>query len=255
MWDAMQQRGYFEKYPAYQTWRDRMKMPLPDLAGGVPGEKSLPDLLAGLDFSAREILFDPQGADPYKFFDDELDPALKSTEELWLPMMVDLDARMTVLDIGCGFGRTEEWLMKRVKEVCGVDISDYIIGVCNKRFSGIGNVHFYTNSGYDLSLFEESKFDFSYCFNVFQHIPRKFTEEYLAEIRRTLKPGGVFLFNVLSGINYETEDGPYGTDWSIGYEEEEIDRLLKKSGLTPAATFTWRLAGAPQFWIWKRARK
>jgi SAM-dependent methyltransferase len=251
----MQRRGYFERYPAYRTWREKMETPVAEPAGGAPEKAILPGALAGVDFSAPEVLFDPQGADPSRFFDDELDPALKSAEDLWLPMMVELDAGMTVLDIGCGFGRTEEWLVSHVKELYGVDISEYIVGLCKKRFAGKDNVHFYTNSGYDLSPFEDSKFDFTYCFNVFQHIPRKFTEKYLAEIRRTLKSGGVFLFNVLSGINYTTEDGPYGTDWSIGYQEEEISRLLRKSGLTPVNTFTWRLKGAPQFWIWKLARK
>jgi demethylmenaquinone methyltransferase/2-methoxy-6-polyprenyl-1,4-benzoquinol methylase len=209
--------------------------------------------LAAIDFSSPEVLFDPCGADPYKFFDEELDPALKLTEEIWLQKMMELDQGMTVLDIGCGFGRTEEWMADRVKEVYGVDISDFIIDVCKKRFSEKRNVHFYANSGYNLSLFEDSKFDFIYCFNVFQHIPRKFTEEYLREMKRTLKPGGIALFNMLSGINHELDEGPDDINWSIGYAEKDIDGLLSRAGLIPVKTFKWVLRNADSFWIWKLA--
>lgn len=254
LWDRIQREGYFKKYPAYKWWLSSTEktLPLPDADGTEV--KEMPECLAGVDFSDREIIFDPGSADPYKFFDEEIDPALKLTEEIWLPKMVELAPEMTVLDIGCGFGRTEAWMMRRVKEVYGVDISDYIIDVCRKRFSGRENVFFYPNSGHDLSVFEDSKFDLIYCFNVFQHIPRKFAEEYLGEMKRTLRPGGIALFNMLSGINQESDGAPHEVNLSNGYAEEDIGRLLTRVELTSLKTYRWLLRNADSFWIWELVR-
>jgi len=255
LWNQIQKDGYFEKYPSYRRWVSSFETALPSLDEGLSGRKEVPEPLSGIDFSATEIVFDARGGDPLIYFNEEIDPALKLAEEIWLPKMADLDPGMTVLDIGCGFGRTEEWMMRRVKEVYGVDISDYIIDVCKKRFSGKRNVHFFVNSGYDLSLFEDSKFDFIYCFNVLQHIPRSFTEKYLGEIKRTLKPGGFALFNMLSGINEESDGGPHDINLSIGYSEENTEKLLVRAGLTSLKTYLWRLKNDDSFWIWKLARR
>jgi 2-polyprenyl-3-methyl-5-hydroxy-6-metoxy-1,4-benzoquinol methylase len=256
LWNQMQKDGYFEKYPSYRRWVSSFGNALPSLNEDVPGQKEMPELLSGIDFGATEIVFATRGdAGPLIYFNEEIDPALKLAEEIWLPKMVDLDPGMIVLDIGCGFGRTEEWMMRRVKEVYGVDISDYIIDVCKKRFSGKRNVHFCVNSGYDLSLFEDSKFDFIYCFNVLQHIPRRFTEKYLGEIKRTLKPGGLTLFNMLSGINEKLDGGPQDINLSIGYSGENTEKLLVRAGLTSVKTYLWRLKNDDSFWIWKLARR
>lgn len=251
LWNQTQKDGYFEKYPSYGKWASSLEDTLPPLNEAAPGPKEMPTLLAGVDFSAPEITVASRGADPYKYLDEEIDPALKLSEEIWLQKMVVLDAGMTALDIGCGFGRTEEWMMRCVKELHGVDISDHIIEVCRKRFARQKNVHFHANSGYELSLFEDAKFDFVYSFNVLQHIPRKFTTGYLGEIRRTLKPGGLTLFNMLSGVNQESDGGPGDINMTIGYREEDIEKLLATAGLTSVKTHVWRLENVDSFWIWK----
>lgn len=255
MWDSMQRNGYFKRHPIYRSWSSGREEPSPVRKSDRAEKQAIPEFLSSIDFSAPEIIFDIKDVDPFKTFNDVIDPALKLAEDEWLPKIVDLTPEMTVLDIGCGYGRTEEWMRRYVRDIYGIDISDYIIGVCKRRFSEIDNVYFYVNSGYDLSMFEDAKFDFVYCFNVFQHIPRKLTEKYFQEIKRTLKQEGVFLFNMLSGINYDLDDGPCSAEWAIGYTEKDVDRLVKKSGLNALKTSKWMVRNVKPYWIWMLTKK
>lgn len=250
MWDSMQRSGYFRNNAEYSDWSpDKERPPSPVLKTDKSPPKVLPDFLSDIDFGSDEVVLGLQG-DPMERFGKDIDPALKETEEIWLQRMAKLNSEMVVLDIGCGYGRTEAWLWRYVREVHGVDISPYIIDICKERFKDIDNVHFWHNKGDDLSLFEPNKFDFVYSFNVFQHIPRRFTESYLKGIKRILKNDGMSLFNVFSGMNYDVDDGPYGVDWAIGYSHEDMERKIVNSGLKVSRVFKWRLKGIEPHWIW-----
>jgi len=171
MWDSMQRSGYFRDHIHYRDWSPDKEKPPAVLKNYESRKKELPELLKTLDFNIDEHIFELSG-NPLETFNKEIDPILKETEEIWLPKIIELNHEMVVLDIGCGYGRTETWMWRYVKEVYGVDISEYIIEICGERFSKIDNVHFYNNKGNDLSLFGSQMFDFVYSFNVFQHIPR-----------------------------------------------------------------------------------
>lgn len=103
-----------------------------------------------------------------------------------------LRARDAALEIGCGPGRLMRPLSRCFGEVHGVDVSDEMIRLARQRLASTPNAHPHHNSGSNLALFPDGKFDFIYSFAVFQHIPnREVVFEYLRESRRTLKTGGV----------------------------------------------------------------
>ena len=97
------------------------------------------------------------------------------------------------LEIGCGPGRLVKPLSRHFGEIHGVDVADEMIRLARERLSDIPHAHFHATDGASLPQFADESFDFIYSYAVFQHIPsRDVVLEYMREIRRLLKPGGVF---------------------------------------------------------------
>src|ERR1700733_5050553 len=109
-----------------------------------------------------------------------------------LPGNVNRRARRA-LEIGCGPGRLVKPLSRHFGEIHGVDVSDEMIKLARQRLSDTPSAHFHATNGASLGLFADDSFDFIYSYAVFQHIPsRDVVLEYMREIARVLKPGGVF---------------------------------------------------------------
>lgn len=97
------------------------------------------------------------------------------------------------LEIGCGPGRLVKPLSRVFGEIHGVDVSDEMIRLARERLAHIPHAHFHATNGASLAQFADDSFDFVYSYAVFQHIPsRDVVLEYMREIRRVLKSGGIF---------------------------------------------------------------
>ena len=137
--------------------------------------------------------------------DDEFDKSGETCVSMLLNGIYDkINPNMTVLDIGCGIGRLEKHLTRLFREIHGVDVSPQMIDMGKKRLKGYKNIHLHVNNGFNLSLFPDESFDFIFSYQVFQHIPRKITYNYIKEAYRVLRLGGIFRFQV-----------PKKTMWSI----------------------------------------
>jgi SAM-dependent methyltransferase len=122
---------------------------------------------------------------------DWLDPYLSEVQ------FVPRDKRM--LEIGCGVGRMTFALAKRFGTVDAVDISGEMIKRAKELQArlGIGNVRFQVGNGKDLGAYPDESMDFAFSYIVFQHIPEiSITLNYVREIGRVLKKGGLFRFQV-----------------------------------------------------------
>ena len=111
--------------------------------------------------------------------------------------LVPEDGSVTVLDIGCGSGKTLEWFRSRNRQVewSGVEIEEsYNIADLNNLPPGV-NIY----DGVNLPFAQES-FDFCFSSQVFEHVRRP--NELLRDIHRVLKRSGVFFGSVSGGETY-----------------------------------------------------
>lgn len=151
------------------------------------------------------------------------------------------------LEIGCGPGRLMKPLSAHFGEIHGVDVSDAMIGIARERLRGIPHAHVHATDGASLDRFADDSFEMVYSYAVFQHIPsREVVREYMREIRRVLKPGGVFRgqFNGLP-----PNERP--NTWSgVSFSREDIRDFTGEAGLRLLA-----LEGAHTQYLWTTWRK
>lgn len=97
-----------------------------------------------------------------------------------------------VLDMGCGTGYGTASIADKCASICGVDISDEAVAYATEKYQA-DNLAFKTiRKVEDAPLpFSDGSFDVVLSFQVIEHIPDPAT--YLEEIRRVLRPGGVFI--------------------------------------------------------------
>jgi SAM-dependent methyltransferase len=125
------------------------------------------------------------------------------------------------LEIGCGPGRLMRPMSAHFVELHGVDVSDEMIALANQKLSDIPHAHAHATNGASLEMFADESFDFVYSYAVFQHIPsREVVYQYLREIRRVLKTGGLarMQFNGLPGA----AESSYNTWAGARFSSSEI---------------------------------
>ena len=97
----------------------------------------------------------------------------------------------TVLDLGCGGGRTSGFLRDMGGEVTGLDISRRLIEAARQTYPDIrfqvgdaANLP-YPDSGFDCVLFSFNGLDLLY--------PEEMRTRCIGEVRRVMRPGGIFI--------------------------------------------------------------
>lgn len=97
-------------------------------------------------------------------------------------------AKVELLDVGCGVANAHEQLVGRVGKLAGIDVSSASIDVARRRNPGIQYDVF---DGTRLS-FPNGSFDAAFAINVFHHVPLTQRSALVDDIRRVLRPGGLF---------------------------------------------------------------
>ncbi len=108
----------------------------------------------------------------------------------WALSHVEVEKSATVLDVGCGGGRTIEKLAQRAASVYGVDYAAGSVAASqahNKRLIGEGRVHVERASVSQLP-FQGDRFDLVTAIETQYYWPDVCND--MREIRRVLKPGG-----------------------------------------------------------------
>jgi SAM-dependent methyltransferase len=107
-----------------------------------------------------------------------------------------IDTTAPALDFGCGVGRLTRALGKYFTECVGVDISPAMIALARELNCNLPNCRFQLNECIQLKSLQDNYFGFIYTSLVLQHIAGPCSYEYIAELIRVLKPGGILIFQV-----------------------------------------------------------
>jgi SAM-dependent methyltransferase len=154
--------------------------------------------------------------------------------------------QMRVLEIGCGAGRVTRALAGRFGEVYGVDISGEMVRQASLALADRPNVRVLQNSGKDLSVLGDLVFDFAFSSIVFQHIPsRDIVENYVREVHRLLRPGGLFKFQVQGDATLRT--APDDTWLGVPFSDAQVVAMAERCGFEPRYRHG---AGSQYFWLW-----
>jgi SAM-dependent methyltransferase len=97
-------------------------------------------------------------------------------------------AKVELLDVGCGVANAHPQLVGRVGKLAGIDVSAASIAVARQRNPGISYEVF---DGTNLP-FADRSLDAAFAVNVFHHVPVAVRPALVDDIRRVLRPGGLF---------------------------------------------------------------
>ena len=178
-----------------------------------------------------------------------------------IPKMLDLKPTSSVLEVGCGSGGYALHLAEKIScHLVGLDINE--LGVRNANQLALANglapkVRFELCDASKNLPFKDDTFDAVFSNDVLCHLPGR--ANVLAEMFRTLKPGGRMLFSdalVIGGLVSHEE---IATRSSIGYyvysPPGENERLIERAGFHQIRVTDTTASAAQIAKLWHQARE
>lgn len=118
--------------------------------------------------------------------------------------------RRFAIDFGCGAGRLTRALGRHFDCVVGLDLSRSMVRTARRLNADVSNIAFRENVGTRLDIVADRSVDFLCCSIVLQHIPPALQMAYIAEFFRVLAPGGVAMFQFVTGPDRSSRGRLYG---------------------------------------------
>ena len=137
-----------------------------------------------------------------------------------------------LLDIGCGSLRVGRFLIHYLEKnnYYGIEpekwlIDEVVNNLLTEKYIKDKGCQFNYNSDFDLDCFN-TQFDFILANSIFIHASKSQIEKCIENVKNVLKPGGIFIFNFIIGVDNinETWTYPSHVKYSICY----ITELLEK---------------------------
>ena len=106
---------------------------------------------------------------------------------------------INALDLGCGVGRLLRPASKIFANVTGCDISEQALLKAKELLLDCKNISYFQGNGTNLDIFPDDQFDFVYSFGMLSNVPVEICANYLTEMSRVLRPGGIACFQIFLG--------------------------------------------------------
>lgn len=147
-----------------------------------------------------------------------------------LPQMVESkvpEKCQVAVDLGCGTGSVLEHLLKKSKQVIGVDGSARMLELARRRFTSEGDRLSLRIGDLEHLPLRDGEADFV-CINlVLHHLSNP--AAVLGEVKRVLKHGGTFLLTDFDRHSDEGMRAEYGDRW-LGFEADALEGLMREAG-------------------------
>jgi SAM-dependent methyltransferase len=152
---------------------------------------------------------------------DYLDALIKSR--------FDEPSRISILDVGCGVGNSLSLLSGKAAKLAGVDVSEACIATAKSRAT---EASYSAYDGVRLPHPAES-FDVAYSICVFHHIAIADRVPLACDIRRVLRPGGMFAIfehNPLNPLTLRVVNSCEFDKNAILLRSSEAEKLMRDAG-------------------------
>jgi len=100
-------------------------------------------------------------------------------------------SQKSFLEVGCGVGRILRAARSKFKHVTGLDVSEKALEKARILLGESPNLNLVLGNGYDMSAIPSGSLDIVASFASLTSAPVDVTANYLCEMHRTLKPGGI----------------------------------------------------------------
>lgn len=146
----------------------------------------------------------------------------KSLERGHFLSLVQEENKRAVLEIGGGHGRDSLFFKEQGLQVTCIDISSKMIELCLQK--GL-DAHVMDMTRLD---FEPDSFDAIYALNSFLHLPKDKFPVALDNVRKVLRPTGLFYLGTYGGIEFEgtTEKDPYRPKRFFSFHTDESLKII-----------------------------
>jgi len=149
-------------------------------------------------------------------------PQWKVSERAGFLSQLRVNELKRLLDVGAGTGRDSRFFADEGCVVTCIDLSSEMVRLCRDK-----GLEALVMDVADLS-FEDESFDAVYSFNSLLHLPKDELPTALLEIRRVLRPAGLFYLGTWGGFEhegiYEDDDHEPARFFSF-YDNEQLKRV------------------------------
>jgi len=144
------------------------------------------------------------------------------------------ERKKSLLEVGAGHGRDSKFFQENGFQVTCIDLSPEMVKLCqqkglNASVMDMGDLNF-----------PDDSFDAAYSLNSMLHLPKKELPAVLQNIRRVLKPNGLFFLGVYGGSDFE---GIWEQD---SYNPKRFFSLYSDEKLKQAVTESFKLLSFKQ---------
>ena len=134
---------------------------------------------------------------------------------------------MTAADIGGGTGFITEALVARGLKVIAVDRSQAMLDEMRKKFGNAADIDYRLGEALNLPL-QDDALDCAFANMYLHHVP--VPAEAIAEMARTLKPGGRLVITDLDAHEFDFLREEHHDRW-MGFERRDVETWLRDAGL------------------------